>query len=208
VTVDSGDQAVYGGPFLWLRQPRTTLRHVDLDAGYAVGETDAWHRLADPVSHRRAVVVLSTGAVLVYDRLDARRSHRYAQSWPLHPSLDLRERSPSVFEASADGRSALLAAFAGSNAVVRHARDGWWSRKLEQIEPACTLRVELEQAGRAELLALLIPTRANGTYPDPALRLNMDGRASVATFTGEGEWSVRFDLDDPVSPVQVNRGGA
>jgi hypothetical protein len=83
---------------------------------------------------------------------------------------------------------------------VRHARDGWWSRKLEQTEPACTLR--------AELLALLIPTRGDGTYPDPALRLNMDGRASVATFTGEGEWSVRFDLDDPVSPVQVNRGGA
>jgi hypothetical protein len=208
VTVDSGDQAVYGGPFLWLQQSRATLRHVDLHAGYAVGETDAWHRLSDPVSHRRAVVVLSTGVVLVYDRLDARRSHRYAQSWPLHPSLDLRERSPSVFEASADGRSALLAAFAGSNAVVRHARDGWWSRKLEQIEPAYTLRVELEQAGRAELLALLIPTRGNGTYPDPALRLSTDGRASLATFTGEGDWHVRFDLDDPVTPVQANRGGA
>ena len=209
VTVDAGDQSDYAGPFLWLRHATASLRHVDLDAGYAVGETDAWRRLADPVDHRRAVVVLSNGAVLVYDRLDARRSHRYAQSWPLHPSLDLRERSPSVFEAFADGRSSLLAAFAGSNAAVMHDRNGWWSRKLEQLEPTSTLRLEQEQAGRAELLALLVPTRGDDTHPDPALQLTADGRASLATFAVTGsEWQVRFDLDDSDTPVRTTQVSA
>ena len=210
VTVDASDQAEYAGPFLWLRHATASLRHVDLDAGYAVGETDAWRRLADPVDHRRAVVVLSNGAVLVYDRLDARRSHRYAQSWPLHPSLDLRERSPSVFEAFADGRSSLLAAFAGSNAAVTHDRNGSWSRKLEQVEPAATLRLQQEQAGRAELVALLVPTRGDDAHPDPALQLTADGRASLATFAvkGLGEWQVRFDLDDPDTPVRTTQVGA
>lgn len=214
ISVDSGDQAVYGGPFLWLRHPTTSLRKVDLEAGYAIGETDAWQRLPDPVRHRRAVLMLSNGSVLVYDRLDARGAHRYAQSWPLHPSLDLRERSPSLFEAFSDGRSALLAAFAGSNPVVRHARGddtvsgGWWSRKLERIEPACLVRVEQEQAGRAELLALLVPTRGNDRHPDPELRLVTEGAASLATFSSNGSagreaWRVRFDLDDPDRPVHA-----
>jgi hypothetical protein len=208
VTVDSRDQAVYGGSFLWLRHAQASLLHVDLDAGYAIGETDAWRHLPDPVTHRRAVLVLSTGAVLVYDRLDARRPHRYAQSWPLHPSLELRERTASVFEAFADGRSSLLAAFAGTNAVVKQSRDGWWSRKLERVEPACVLRVAQEQAGRAELLALLIPTRGDDAHPDPALRLSTDGQASVATFTANGEWRVRLDLDDTQRPLQFERADA
>ena len=105
VTVDAHDQAEYGGPFLWLRHPKVSLRSVDLEAGFAIGETDAWLRLDDPVRHLRALFVLPDGAALVYDRLDARRTHRYAQTWPLHPSLEPRERSPSVFEAlTAAGR--------------------------------------------------------------------------------------------------------
>jgi hypothetical protein len=203
VTVDAGEQALYGGPFLWLRHPRTSLQRVDLDAGYAVGETDAWGHLPDPVRHRRAVFVLSNGTVLVYDRLDARRAHRYAQSWPLHPSLDPRERSPSVFEAFVNGRPTLLAAFTGSAEVVQCAHG--WSRKLENVHPAYTLRVEREHAGRTELVALLIPNDAAEAMSDPELRLSMDGEASVATFNTDGAWRVRFDLDDDLEPVQAER---
>jgi hypothetical protein len=213
VEVDGLDQAVYGGPFLWLQHPRARLQFVDLDAGLAVGEIDAWSRLPDPVRHRRALFALPDGSLLVYDRLDARLSHRYAQTWPLHPSLELRERAPSLLEAFVCGRSSLLVALAPPQAPIRTIRgkdgmsEGWWSRRLEQIEPATTVRVQQEQAGRTEFAALLVPSRGAGRG-DPLLRLERQEAATDASFTlEETAWRVRFDLDDRETPVSVERSG-
>ncbi|MGH3003151.1 MAG: alginate lyase family protein [Gaiellaceae bacterium] len=209
VSVDGNDQAVYGGPFLWLQHSAARLLFVDLETGYAAGEI-GWSRLPDPVRHRRAVFVLPGGALLVYDRLDARLRHRYAQTWPLHPSLELRSRTASVFEAFVDGRSWLLAAVAPSDARVRtiHGRvevsEGWWSRRLEQVEPAWTMRVEQERAGRTEFAALFVPTRG-AELDEPRLQLEREGTAAIASFALDGRWRVGFDLDAPESPVRMER---
>jgi hypothetical protein len=200
VAVDGLDQAVYGGPFLWLKHPRTRLTHLDLESGVVVGEVAARSRSRDPVRHRRAVVALSTGALLVYDRLDARLPHRYAQTWPLHPSLVVRERAPSLFEGLVGGSTRVLAAFAPHNARIHQFRgedgmtEGWWSRRLERIESTVVLRAEQESAGRTEFLALLVPTRGADTR-DPGLSVSQPGTTTVATFVLDGASRVTFDLD-------------
>jgi hypothetical protein len=212
VTVDGLDQAVYGGPFLWLKHPTARVTHLDLDAGIAVGEVDAWSRLRDPVRHRRAIVVLSTGALLVYDRLDARLPHRYAQTWPLHPSFAVRERTPSLFEGLVDEDTRLLAAFAPHEARIHGVRgegtvtEGWWSRRLERIEPAVVLRAEQESSGQTEFVALLVPTRGADT-PDPGLTLSRAGTTSVATFVLDATRQVTFDLD-AVEPVVLEEASS
>jgi hypothetical protein len=211
VTVDGLDQAVYGGPFLWLKHPGSRVTHLDLDSGIVVGEVDAWSRLRDPVRHRRAVVVLSTGALLVYDRLDARLPHRYAQTWPLHPSFAVCERTPSLFEGLVGGDTRLLVAFAPHGARVQRVRgedgmtDGWWSRRLERIEPAVVLRAEQESSGQTEFVALLVPTRGTDT-PDPGLTLTRAGTTSVATFVLDAAREVSFDLDAVEPVVRVEAG--
>jgi hypothetical protein len=212
VTVDGLDQAVYGGPFLWLKHPRTRVTHLDLDSGIVVGEVEAWSRLRDPVRHRRGVVVLSTGALLVYDRLDARLPHRYAQTWPLPPSFVVHERAPWLFDGLVDGNTRLLAAFAPHEGRVHRLRgedgmtEGWWSRRLERIEPAVVLRVEQETSGRTEFVALLVPTRGAET-PDPGLSLSHAGTTSVATFVLDAACQVTFDLDAP-EPVVLEEAGS
>jgi Heparinase II/III-like protein/Heparinase II/III N-terminus len=208
VAVDGGDQALYGGPFLWLRHSRSELLQVDLDAGVAVGEVDAWSRLDDPVRHRRAVVVLPCGALLVYDRLDARLTHRYAQTWPLHPSLEPRERTPGLVDASLDGRPCMVAAFAPPAARVwlLESRDGmsgaWWSRRLERTEPASVVRVEQERAGKTEFAALFVSTRG-AELDDPGLRMTDEAGATVVTFALDRPHTVRFDLDSTDESVSA-----
>jgi hypothetical protein len=210
VSVDGLDQAVYGGPFLWLQHPGTRLTHLDLGAGIAVGEVDAWTRLPDPVRHRRAITMLPGGVLLVYDRLDARASHTYAQTWPLHPSLDVRERGPALFEAFAGDRSYLLAAFAPpSRIVVLRGEDGMsegrWSRRLERVESTSVIRAEREEAGRVEFAALMIPTHGSA-LDDPGLELARAGSRAIVTFMIERQWQVQFDLDDPETPVRIDGG--
>jgi hypothetical protein len=208
--VDDLDQALYGGPFLWLEHPRTRLSHVDLTAGVAVGEVDAWSRLPDPVRHRRAVVMLPGGSLLIYDRLDARLPHRYAQTWPLHPALELRSRSSSVAEAFAGDESRLLVSFAPASVDVilrshgeAGVNGGSWSRTLEHVEPSSVVRAVHEGTGSVELVALLVPTRG-ADVSDPGLRLE----AAVAGFSlRDRAHRVRFDLDAAV-PVQIEEGEA
>ena len=57
VTVDGVSSSEPGGPFLWTRHARSTLLHFDPE-GAAIAEHDGYTRLADPVVHRRAVVLI------------------------------------------------------------------------------------------------------------------------------------------------------
>jgi hypothetical protein len=210
VSVDGLDQAVYGGPFLWLDHPAARLSYLDLEAGIAVGEVNAWSRLPDPVRHRRAIVVLPEGGLLVYDRLDAGDAHTYAQTWPLHPSLELRECAPMVYRGSVSGRPQLLAAFAPPSNVSLLRGDagsvaGKWSRRLEQSQPTSVLRAEQKGSGATDLCALLVPVRGR-EMGDPGLRVDRAGSEAAANFTTETPWRVRFDLDDLEAPVRVDRG--
>jgi hypothetical protein len=209
VTVDGLDQAEQAGPFLWREHYRCTLRHLDLVRGVVVAEHDGYRRLPDPVRHRRALVALEDGSLLVYDRLDARDAHQYAQAWPLHPSLAVRTRSEHVIEAFEGERPRLLLALAPAEGAVRTLRGeldphaGWWSRRLESVEPAWTIRHECLRSGGIELAALLVPRPRSG-LSDPELRLSAAGGATQIECTVDGGgFVVGVDLDDTEAPVRI-----
>lgn len=78
VTVDGLDQASPAGPFKWHRQPRARLRRwVSTDAfDLADADHDAYHRLPDPVTHRRRVFFAKPRYWVVVDELDGKAEHR------------------------------------------------------------------------------------------------------------------------------------
>ena len=163
VEVDGVDSSTPGGPFLWTRHAEARLVLADVANGFVVADHDGYERLEDPVTHRRAVVVLADESILVVDRLDGRNAHRYSQRWPLHPALELERRSRHCFVAR--GREAgLVLAFSASHPfvveAVRGQEDppaGWWSPRLESVTPSWRASVDLEAAGVVEVAALLAP---------------------------------------------------
>jgi hypothetical protein len=78
VDIDGVGQAVPRGPFGWVSRPAARLVHWESSASrdIAVGEQRAYGRLADPVIHRRKVVLEKSRLCIVVDDLDGRAEHR------------------------------------------------------------------------------------------------------------------------------------
>jgi hypothetical protein len=214
VSVDGEDQAVQAGPFLWREHYGCTLQHLDLERGIAIAEHDGYRLLPDPVRHRRAIVAFEDGALLVYDRLDAQAAHDYAQTWPLHPSLDVRRRSEHLIGAHTSGSPRLLLALAPGETSVQILRGevdplaGWWSRRLEAAEPATAIRQSCTRAGGAELAALLV-SQPRPDPPDPALRLESKSGVTRIELSLDGSQRlVELDLDRRRDPVRIETSGS
>ena len=209
VTVDGLDQAEQAGPFLWRDHYTAALRVSDLDRGVLVGEHDGYARLPDPVSHRRAVLALDDGSLLVYDRLGADGHHAYVQTWPLHPTLEASAHGATV-EARLESELRLLIAVAASSPGRLRLRRGeheplagWWSRRLEAAEPAWTVQHEVACTGGVGLAALLLVARGGGA-PDPELALRDEAGSAHIEFTHDGRrHHVEVDVDDRARPVRV-----
>src|SRR6185295_18230461 len=78
VTVDGLSQAIPAGPFAWQKRPRARLRRwISTDSfDLADADHDAYHRLPDPVTHRRRVFFAKPRYWVVVDELDGKVEHR------------------------------------------------------------------------------------------------------------------------------------
>jgi hypothetical protein len=203
VLVDEHDQSEPGGPFLWTRHARSWLSHVDLDAPLAAGEHDGYSKLDDPVRHRRAVVLLGGGEVLVVDRLDAARTHEVSLRWPLHEALTARLTDDGAVSASG-GQVGLfmrtIASRAGATSLVRGQTDpfaGWSSRRLGELVPSPLVSWDGTFSGRLDIATVLIPVRG-GNDPDVDVSYRREGDAAdIAVTTGGSTHTARIDFEDP-----------
>jgi len=209
VTVDGLDQSEPGGPFLWRRHARTRLRHLDLEAGVVVAEHDGYERLPDPVRHRRAVHVPPEGPLVVLDSLEGSAAHAYAQVWPLHPGLEAEADGPRTVRVARGDEPRLLIALEcsrrGELTLVRGEEEpfaGWWSPRLESVQPAWFCAWGALAAGPIELVALLWPLRGNEVWPEPELTVTREGGETVVAYTTPvGRHTVEFSLEAP-EPVR------
>jgi hypothetical protein len=203
VAVDGLDQSEQGGPFLWVRHRNARLCLWDSERLVAVGACDGPGAGHGRALHRRAVAVIDRRALLVVDRLEAGESHTALQSWPLHPSLDIEQRSPRLVEASLDGAPRLQIAYAATGpAVTSVDREGWWSRRLEAWEPAPRTRQRASWVGVVHLGALLVVPSGSTTIP--TLLLEEDGGVLVARVSIEGvERTVALSLGSEPPVVEL-----
>lgn len=87
VTIDGLGQADPGGPFKWGQRPRARLRRwVSTETFDLVdADHDAYHRLADPVTHRRRVLFVKPRYWVVVDDLYGQDEHRVGLRFQLAP---------------------------------------------------------------------------------------------------------------------------
>jgi uncharacterized heparinase superfamily protein len=209
VLVDDIDSSQPGGPFLWTRHATTRILTADAEAGVVIAEHDGYDRLEDPVSHRRIVLALGKGeSIVVIDRLEARGAHQYSQRWPLHPALDIDERTIDKVVARGE-KAGLLLAVASSrpfllNAVRGEADPpaGWWSPRLESAIPSWLLTVDLRASGSLEVATLLVPFESDST-PQASIGLDVTASGTVVQLTGaDAARTIELDLASPVPRVR------
>jgi uncharacterized heparinase superfamily protein len=192
-----------GGPFMWTQHARSRLLLVDLDRGQLLADHDGYDRLADPVTHARAVVRLVDESWLVLDRLGARDAHGYAQRWPLHPRLELERRAHDLV-ARGEGAGLQLAFAASHELDVRALRGendppaGWWSSRLESYVPSWLVSVDV--IGRAETFVAALLAPYEGADP-PAATLELASlggdAARVQVVRGGGSVAVEVSFATP-----------
>lgn len=208
VVVDGVNSSEAGGPFLWTSQAASRVLAADLEDGVVVVEHDGYRRLPDPVTHRRAVVLLAD-AVLVIDRLEAVEGHTFSQRWPLHPDLDIGARDANRVVASRrEGGGIALAVSASSPldlAAARGDRDpwnGWWSARLESVSPAWIVSADVAAVGTVEIAAFVVPFQSE-TPPDTHIEFRSGRDASTVVLrTPAFEETLRLDLGSPAVRVE------
>ncbi len=124
--VDNTDQAVNGGPFLWLTRPTSALdKAIDSPARSWQAHHDGYRRLPDPVVHHRQVDLNDdTRGVTIRDWIEAATTHDVALAWHLGPSIDVE----------LDGSTARLTWHAG-HAILHLPPELAWSVHHGEQEP-------------------------------------------------------------------------
>jgi len=149
VIVDSKDQMKMVSRFTWTNWARgNVLGH---DAKIWQGEHDGYRHLPDPVTHRRAVMMLDDDRWLVVDHLDGRHAHHYCLHWLLSDFPFERQGNSILLSVDsvkykvqvglADGKSTFSVVRADPTSTR-----GWRSRYYGHKEPAISAMLETNQA--------------------------------------------------------------
>jgi hypothetical protein len=195
VEIDQAGQAVPRGTFSWMSRPAAGLTHwtstATLDT--AAAEHRAYLRLADPVLHRRMVVLRKGRYAVVVDDLEGATEHRAALRFQFAPMSVALDSSGWVRAGRGTGKGLLLHAFStGSLKATVHEgesdpKEGWVSPAYGRQEPAPVLVYSLTTALPARVITLLLPTDALAALPPRVSPLVEDGRLHGLVFEHDRE---------------------
>jgi hypothetical protein len=178
LTVDGESSSVPAGPFRWQHaaDASTHAWHTHTRFDYFAATHDGYARLADPVTHERAVLFLKDDYWLIRDRVRAAGPHRYELNFQLAPgvaadaeeddgaaALDATVDSGGVLRATVDGAPALTVCAFTDGGAWRVA-EGWVSRCYGARTHAPACRYEVAAEGAQEFVTCLLPAAAAGRY--------------------------------------------
>jgi hypothetical protein len=157
VRIDGQDQSIGAGNFLWLSHAPVRALEFVTTAQYdrLVAEHDGYRRLADPVTHRRELLLdHTTSAVTVVDELFCRASHTVEMFWHFAEACEVTLDGTRA-TACKDGAKLSLEVPQGMRCEVVRGREsaplGWVSRRFDQRVPAATLLVQGVARGNTRL---------------------------------------------------------
>jgi hypothetical protein len=158
LSVDGLDQSVQHGNFMWSKHARARCEaHLPHDAQPRfVGVHDGYHRLKDPVTHRREIVFDPVHATFeILDTLACAGAHEICRHWHFAEHLVpvLAGHACTVRTAAATVTLESLEPLQGHELV--HGREdppgGWVSRRFDHKTPSHTIRWRNAIAGETVL---------------------------------------------------------
>jgi hypothetical protein len=164
VQVDGEDQSESGGAFLWLRKARAGCSA--WVPGEAADRFEGWHdgylRLADPVMHRRSLVLdKKARRIRIEDRLEMAGEHdialrfHFSERCGVHPdngSWRIRCGEQNLLLRLPQHDGASIAAYRGSTAPLA----GWRSRRFGEKVPAPTIVWRARLRGAVRLTSEIV----------------------------------------------------
>ena len=163
VTVDGQQQSTTAGPFAWQHVAESTRSDLfdDGDFTYFEGSHNGYERLADPVTHHRALLMVKANGdeqpsyLIVRDRFNAKKSHRYEARYHFAAHCEAMAQANVVNATSAAGRLSIHT-FATSAPSAR-VESGWVSRAYGERQAAPVAVIESKGAGKQILTSFIIP---------------------------------------------------
>jgi hypothetical protein len=189
ITIDGLEQAVPIGPFKWRQRPRARLRRwISTEQMDLVdGSHDAYHRLPDPVTHRRRVLFVKPRFFVIVDDLDGKSEHRMDLRFQFAP-MDVSLNPDSwVLAADSSGRECriLVSATAPLQTELVYGRteplQGWVSPDYGQREPAPMLVCSATARLPLRIVTLLFPMDSLFSLP-PTVSASTDHKQIDLVF--------------------------
>ncbi len=190
VAVDGRSQSQMLGPFVWGQRARPCLEDVTLESyfDFVIASHDGYLSLKDPVRHRRVVVLVKPGTVIIVDVLSGKAWHEYEQNFHFSGAAAVHKEEGCVaVRTGEDGEEALLfspAVSAGTAALIEGETKpilGWNSPRFWERTPCQCLSVR----GRFRGVALLEACVLTGATP---------GNRPRVTFTAAGQEGRLFSV--------------
>lgn len=176
-TVDGQPQSQPAGPFSWSSAAKCALvlRHANERAACVEGWHDGYCRLADPVMHRRAVMLVKADPqrglpayLVVRDLFAADGSHRYGIHYHFASGHRAKAEAGRIYTVDASGKALVLAAF-GTAELTARVPEGWVSRCYGHREPSAVGVFEAEGKGHQAFVTVIVPFNSDSPEQSSAV---------------------------------------
>ncbi|MCU1272467.1 MAG: putative Heparinase family protein [Acidobacteriaceae bacterium] len=187
LTVDGQDQAEPDDPFSWKQEigAKTERWIVGETFDLIIGSHSGYSRLPDPVTHRRWIVGLRSGAFLVRDVIEGEGEHRLELSWQLSPDLQMQQKDLFRVKQSSQGLAIVTVQSHGWSEEVHK---GPWSPVYGLQRSTTVLKFGTTSRLPAEFVTLLAPLPEANARP---------GKLSRAE-TSESVCAYRFEANEVI----------
>ena len=183
VSVDGQSQSQMLGPFVWGRRARPLLEDVTLESYFdlVTASHDGYAGMKDPVRHRRTVVFVRPGTLMIVDLLSGKSWHEYEQNFHLggEAAMLADEGCVSVRTGSDGAETLLFCPAIGSTAAELVSGEtrpilGWNSPRFWEKTPSQCLSVR----GKFRGTLLLETCIVTGVVPGARPRISFPGRGT------------------------------
>ena len=161
-TVDGEDQSLTAAPFSWKTVANCSLLEFADCADHVVfeGSHDGYHRLNDPVTHQRSILMPRWQAVvIVSDRFTAHARHDYAIRYHLAPGCEVDVFDNRIEARRPNGETLVMNFFAsgmGLSRIRARVEAGWVSTCYGQRAEAPVAVFEASGDGTIDLTTVIL----------------------------------------------------
>ena len=146
IVVDGLNQSQIEGPFLWTQKADSFVEEWVSNGHYdkVAGRHNGYHRLQDPVTHRRAIKLDKEQEIITFnDYLEMNTSHKIEQYFHLAPACDVENTDSNIWEITNAGKKIELVVDNKLNCKVYTGSEnpicGWFSRGYDRKRPIHTI---------------------------------------------------------------------